>query len=524
MKTIKYLTTLALALALACLSVGAQTPSMRTRPYGSTARQKRQIMDSIQTSADRFRASLDDALSRYGNTNRNDFVYDSLRDFNDTMARLRQNFEQRRESASDVQAVLDSAARIDDYVLRNNNNLTPRARSDWAQVRYNVNQLARVYNLQTPFGANNNYSNSGYNADYRFTGTYSLDPARSDDPNRTADNAVRGLSNYDRQRVYDQLINRLTPPERIAIQRNGQSVTIASSRAPQINFDADGRDRTETFSNGRTIRVNATFYGDQLTINTTGNESNDFSVTFESLDNGNRLRITRRISVPELTQPVVARSVYNRTDTIARFDIYNGGGQYPNRYPTPGGNYRNRNGFIIPDGTTIYATLNNLVSTSVSHDGDPFTMTVQQPSQYAGAIIEGTLSGVSNSGRISGRAQLTFNFDTIRMPDGRTYNFSGFVDSVRTPNGDTVQVDREGTVQDRDNQTNRTIERGAIGAGIGAIIGAIAGGGKGAAIGAVLGGGAGVGSVYIQGRDNLELQQGTQVTIRASSPANYGRQ
>jgi outer membrane lipoprotein SlyB len=79
-------------------------------------------------------------------------------------------------------------------------------------------------------------------------------------------------------------------------------------------------------------------------------------------------------------------------------------------------------------------------------------------------------------------------------------------------------VDNEGTVKESDSQTQRTVERAAIGTAVGAIIGAIAGGGKGAAIGAVLGAGGGAGSVYVQGSDDLELRSGTEVTIRSSSP------
>jgi hypothetical protein len=56
------------------------------------------------------------------------------------------------------------------------------------------------------------------------------------------------------------------------------------------------------------------------------------------------------------------------------------------------------------------------------------------------------------------------------------------------------------------------------------IIGAIAGGGKGAAIGAAVGAGTGAGSVLIQGRDELDLPSGTEVTIRASSPRNRSAQ
>ncbi len=59
--------------------------------------------------------------------------------------------------------------------------------------------------------------------------------------------------------------------------------------------------------------------------------------------------------------------------------------------------------------------------------------------------------------------------------------------------------------------------RTGIGAAIGAVIGAVAGGGKGAAIGAAVGAGVGAGSVFIQGRNDLDLMNGTEFTIRVSA-------
>jgi len=59
------------------------------------------------------------------------------------------------------------------------------------------------------------------------------------------------------------------------------------------------------------------------------------------------------------------------------------------------------------------------------------------------------------------------------------------------------------------------VERTGIGAAIGAVIGALARGGQGAAIGAAVGGGAGAGSVFVQGRGDWELANGTEFRIRA---------
>jgi uncharacterized protein YcfJ len=103
------------------------------------------------------------------------------------------------------------------------------------------------------------------------------------------------------------------------------------------------------------------------------------------------------------------------------------------------------------------------------------------------------------------------------MRDGRSYRFAGVLDSVRNSQGEVVKIDNEGSVRD-DSQTTKTAQRAAIGTAVGAIIGAIAGGGKGAAIGAIVGAGGGAGSVYVQGRDDLTLTRGTELTIQATGP------
>jgi hypothetical protein len=147
-------------------------------------------------------------------------------------------------------------------------------------------------------------------------------------------------------------------------------------------------------------------------------------------------------------------------------------------------------------------------------------MEVTSPGQYAGAIISGRISEAERSGRISGRANLAMEFDSIQYR-GSTYRFAGIIDSAREADGDIININNEGTVRDG-NQTTRTVTRAGIGAALGALIGAITGGGDGAAIGAAIGAGAGAGTVLIQGRDNLQLEAGTEFMITASGPATVG--
>lgn len=224
----------------------------------------------------------------------------------------------------------------------------------------------------------------------------------------------------------------------------------------------------------------------------------------------------------------------SEVDKLARafYLSWNGGNYndgYDNNYPTypqSGNNYPNypdsrNNGFLIPDNTTVVATLNDDLNTKEMQEGQRFTMTVQSPSKYRGAVIEGYVSGVERSGKVSGRSQMTLNFRSIRTYNG-TYNFSGTVEEVVDTNGKTIRVE-EGSVKDN-SRTKTTATRAGIGAGVGAIIGAIAGGGKGAAIGAIIGAGAGAGTTYIQGRDDLELTSGSQITIRSSAPSYRRKQ
>jgi hypothetical protein len=336
-------------------------------------------------------------------------------------------------------------------------------------------------------GFPNTGDNSGTRRD--LTGTFRLNSSRGDDARQAVDAATRNLSLAERQRVYDALLRRLDPPNMLALDRRGTAVTIASTRAPQINFTADGREQVETTQGGRQVRVRAAFQGDALTITRTGERANDFTVTFDPIENGRALLVTRTLYTDRVNQAVTVRTYYDRTSDVAQLNLYD-----TNREDTQIGSGDVAGNFIIPDGTEIVAVLNADLSTQNARQGDRFTMTVRSPGQYEGATIEGYVASVERSGRVSGRSQMTLDFDNIRMRDGRTYRFAGILETVRTAQGDVVRVDNEGAVRDS-NQTTQTVQRTAIGTAVGAIIGAIAGGGKGAAIGAVIGAGAGAGSV-----------------------------
>jgi hypothetical protein len=467
------------------------------------------LIRRIDTGGEAFRTSLTEAFgeSRYDQTRSEGTMNDHVRTFKNATDQLRNQFDSRKPVPAYVERLLARAAPIDTYMR--NNRLTNRVQNDWSTLRGDLGLLASSYNLATNW-QNTEEPPVSYNSNSRLTGTFRLDPSRSDNPRDVAERATRNLSNNQRQMMSSRLLTRLESPEVLAIERRGSTVTLASSRARQQTFEADGVAHQENIAN-RSIQVTATLQGDQLVVSSTGYRENDFTVTFESIENGSRLRVQRQIYVARLNQPVVVNSIYNRTSEVAQWNIYN------DAQPVLDSTAANNGEFIVRDGETVLAVLNNSLTTAQAKQGDRFTLTVREPGQYEGAVIEGTVGAVDQGGRVTGRSGLSLDFDTIRLRNGQTYRFAGALTSVRMLNGDTVSVDNEGSAQG-DNQTTQTVQRAGIGTAIGAIIGAIAGGGKGAVIGAVVGAAGGAGSVYVQGKDNLELPSGTELTIRASAP------
>jgi hypothetical protein len=513
-RRIKYAISAVLAMSLASVSL---TALGQQRPYRLDDQQMQQLLRRVETRTNTFRSSINQQndQNRVDNTARGDRVDDFLRDFQAATMRLRDNFNNRQAVAADVQEVLNRASLIDRFMSRRHPG--GAAERDWYDLRSDLDQLADAYNVAWRWDDRTDVSPATQGNPSRMTGTYRLDVTRSERAADAIDRATRGLSPEDQERARNSLMRRLESPELLAIERRGRTITLASSNAPQVSFEADGREQVEQRPNGRTVRTSTTLSGDQLTVSSTGDRGSDYQVTFDPIDNGRALRVTRSLDSERLSQPVAVQSVYNRVSDVARLDLYNGARDTRTIAERP------RPEFAMPDGTRVVAVLNNYISTKQVRQGDRFTMTVTSPSQYSGSIIEGYVTNSARSGRVSGRAEMALEFDRIRLRGGNSNSFAGYIEGVRTPGGENVRVDSEGLVRESYSQTQSTVTRAAIGGAIGALIGAVAGGGTGAAIGAGVGVGVGAGSVFIEGRDDLDLMKGTEFTIRASAPRQEPR-
>ncbi len=523
------------------LLIGLMTFGFAVETNAQGVRNERGVRDvvrSLNSKIDDFKYTLDNEFGRNSVSRADENELNSnLRNFEASLKGFEDKFERRRENTDDVTNVLSAAKIVNDNLIGKRFGVT--VDRDWTSIRGLLERLASNYQLawnwenedqrDPPYYPNTTNTTSprpnSSAQSYGLAGTYKLNRARSENARDIAESAIRnnGSAEINGDVRRGDLEEKLEAPEQLTIDVRGSQVTLSSSNAPPVTFAADGRDRTENLSNGKTLRVRSTLRGQELTVSSLGGDT-DYTITFVSIENGKALRVTRRITTDYLRQTVFAESLYEKTDSGGRLetnstynDDYSSNDAPNNRTNNPTIGQGRTGDFVVPNGTIITAILEKDIDTQASQNNDRFELVVQAPNQYRGAIIEGYISGVNRSGKVSGSSKITFNFERIRLSNGQTYEFAGFLQSVTDENGKTVKVDTEGTAKG-DSQTKETVKRGGIGAGVGAIIGAIAGGAKGAAIGAIIGGGAGAGSVVLQGKDDLQLRAGSSVTIQASAP------
>ena len=116
-------------------------------PYRLNDKEVERILHRIEQQSDHFRSSLDSALdrSRFNGSRREDDINSFIKNFYEQTKRLHEHFDKHHSASADVQAVLDSAARIDDFMRRNR--LTAKAQDDWSALKGNLDELASAYNV-----------------------------------------------------------------------------------------------------------------------------------------------------------------------------------------------------------------------------------------------------------------------------------------------------------------------------------------------------------------------------------------
>lgn len=143
------LSVIMVVLVLAGVS-NAQPRVARGKVY--TKAEVKQIINNVENRVDRFKNDFDTSLdhSALNGSNREDYLNKRAKDLEHATDELSREFDKRDawiENKDEVRKCLNIADDINKAMK--NRKLGPGTESNWAAVRYELNTLAKIYNLQT---------------------------------------------------------------------------------------------------------------------------------------------------------------------------------------------------------------------------------------------------------------------------------------------------------------------------------------------------------------------------------------
>ncbi|HVB40465.1 MAG TPA: hypothetical protein VNE83_06165 [Terriglobales bacterium] len=183
---------------------------------------------------------------------------------------------------------------------------------------------------------------------------------------------------------------------------------------------------------------------------------------------------------------------------------------------------------IVPANTPIRLQLETHLSTRFNKYGDGFAARVMTSVFYqgqevipSGAILEGHVMRVQDSRPAVSDSALMLKPDLLTMPDGQKYVISAMV--VQSDAQNPARVNAEGELQEPRGMMASDIHHAEAGIGGGIVGGALLAGAQGAAVGAGVGAAVAAG-VWLVRHRHLELNPGSQLTVKLERPLQLTRQ
>src|SRR5690242_4812224 len=177
----------------------------------------------------------------------------------------------------------------------------------------------------------------------------------------------------------------------------------------------------------------------------------------------------------------------------------------------------------VPAGTEVLLQLKSGIDTKNAHVGDGVfcqtTFPVIVDNVFAippGTYVKGEIVRVQRAGRVKGRAEVLFRFNTLIFPNGYTVEIPG---TVHHDSGSpSASVDDEGTIK-ADSQKGKDATTVAKGAGIGAAGGAIVTGSRAGTLGGgAIGTAAGLATVLMTRGQDVRIESGTSLKMLLGQP------
>jgi Putative peptidoglycan binding domain len=172
----------------------------------------------------------------------------------------------------------------------------------------------------------------------------------------------------------------------------------------------------------------------------------------------------------------------------------------------------------IPDGTVIELRMDSGLNSETSQVNDAFKASVVRSVSIDGRVavpenssVNGRVTMVQPAERSSRSGVIGVEFNQLSI-NGKAYPIEGTLTSLHADERKQI-IDEESRVSGK-SSTPRNILFIGGGAGVGAAIGAIAGGGKGAGIGALTGGGIGALGALLSRGSEAEVPVGSEVAMQ----------
>jgi hypothetical protein len=166
--------------------------------------------------------------------------------------------------------------------------------------------------------------------------------------------------------------------------------------------------------------------------------------------------------------------------------------------------------FTLRQGTPLAIFTSSTLSTKANKSGEAFSGVLAKAIvdgdwvvAKQGAKVEGLIVEADPGGRVKGVASMTLTLRRLTLSDGRI-----------------IDLDTDTFIQEAKSTKGKDAKKVGIGAGVGAAIGAIAGGGSGAAIGAAVGGGTGAAASLATRGDAAEVAGESELTFTVQTPVS----
>ncbi len=185
--------------------------------------------------------------------------------------------------------------------------------------------------------------------------------------------------------------------------------------------------------------------------------------------------------------------------------------------------------FVLPPGTRIPMRLTGPVSTKTAHEGDRVYLETTFPIQADGVFVVppgsqviATVRFAERPGKVKGKGELMFWYDSIVLPNGVTKSLRVRLAGVEPGRG---AVEDEGKIRGNSGKGSDAAKVGqttSAGAGVGSAVGAATGRyGTGVAAGAAAGAAAGLARVFGGRGPDLELRKGETMEVVLEEPLRF---